>query len=161
MARIINSHKFKLRNPPPPKIWKIGPKGHSLSFQIAYLCVTLQVWPVASTPLYTTLAPFQWNSRTLELKTRVGREMARWKKNVYGKMHDHIFIHTKVCIYMHLLYFVYCIYILCNMYVSNIFEIFFDAILYALKNLWKSPCMIWVPLKLLGDSMEPAELQRI
>lgn len=50
----------------------------------------------------------------------------RWRgeKNVYGKIHDHIFIHTKVCIYMHLLYFVYCIYILCNMYLQYIWNIF-------------------------------------
>lgn len=112
------------------------------SFIVIPNCLPMCYPPGLTCGLHTFV--YHFGSIPVEL-TYLGIENLGWKrdgevkKNVYGKIHDHIFIHTKVCIYMHLLYFVYCIYILCNMYLSNIFEICFDAILYALKSLWKSP----------------------
>lgn len=138
MARIINSHKFKLRTPPPQNMENWSKR----SFIVIPNCLPMCYPPGLTCGLHTFV--YHFGSIPVEL-TYLGIENPGWKrdgevkKNVYGKIHDHIFIHTKVCIYMHLLYFVYCIYILCNMYLSNIFEIFFDAILYALKSLWKSP----------------------
>ena len=135
------------------------------SFIVIPNCLSMCYPPGLTCGLHTFV--YHFGSIPVEL-TYLGIENPGWKrdgevkKNVYGKIHDHIFIHTKVCIYMHLLYFVYCIYVLCNIYLSNICEIFFDAILYAFFKAFGSlRCMTWVPLKLLGDSMEPAELQRI
>lgn len=111
------------------------------SFIVIPNCLPMCYPPGLTCGLHTFV--YHFGSIPVEL-TYLGIENPGWKRDdevkkmymeKYMIIYSYIPRYAFICIYC-ILFTVSTYYVIC---ISNIFEIFFDAILYAFQSLWKSP----------------------